>query len=126
MTHSPQRNEVEDRGADTYLSICFLYLPYCRGVGFQKGLHRRASSLSIHTRSGGCGETGLRTRIERFIGFCYYRCNDFHCSTDTWLGAVPTPVSEAESSGVPRVAPRGWPLAVRHAPSRGHAAPHVS
>ena len=48
MTHSPQRNEVEDRGADTYLSICFLYLPYCRGVGFQNGLHRRGFVVSIH------------------------------------------------------------------------------
>ena len=99
MTHSPQRNEVEDRGADTYLSICFLYLPYCRGVGFQNGLHRRGFVVTFHTHhSGGCGyETGLRTRIERFIGFCYYRCNDF-CSTDMARGGADSRVR----SGVER------------------------
>ena len=52
MTHSPQRNEVEDRGADTYLSICFLYLPYCRGV--ETRIPKRAVTdagfvVSIHT-----------------------------------------------------------------------------
>lgn len=52
MTHSPQRNEVEDRGADTYLSICFLYLPdyyYCRGVEFQNGPSQTRFVVSIHT-----------------------------------------------------------------------------
>ena len=61
MTHSPQRNEVEDRGADTYLSICFLYLPYCRGVEFQNGPSRDALRRFHTHHSGGCGETGLRT-----------------------------------------------------------------
>ena len=79
MTHSPQRNEVEDRGADTYLSICFLYLPYCRGV--ETRIPKRAVTDALrrfHTHHSAVAaaraETGLRTRIERFIGYsyCYY------------------------------------------------------
>ena len=74
MTHSPQRNEVEDRGADTYLSICFLYLPYCRGVEFQNG-PSQTRFVGFHTHHSAVAaaraETGLRTRIERFIGYSY-------------------------------------------------------
>ena len=82
MTHSPQRNEVEDRGADTYLSICFLYLPYCRGVGFQNGLHRRGFVVSIHTT------------VDLHIAII---CNDF-CSTDMARGGADSRVR----SGVER------------------------
>ena len=78
MTHSPQRNEVEDRGADTYLSICFLYLPYCRGVEFQNGPSQTRFVVSIHTTvtvRWSCGESRDRSadaNTERFIGYCYY------------------------------------------------------
>lgn len=109
MTHSPQRNEVEDRGADTYLSICFLYLPYCRGVEFQNGPSQTRFVVSIHTTvRGGCGESRDRSasadanRALYWIFILLLFAMIF--AQPTWLGAVPTPVSEAESSGVPRVA----------------------
>ena len=80
MTHSPQRNEVEDRGADT----------------------KRASQtrfvVSIHTTVVAAARPvcGPRRRA-RFIGFCYYRCNDF-CSTDMARGGADSRVR----SGVER------------------------
>ena len=88
-------------GGCRHISVYLLPIPALfSGIGFQNGLHRRASSFPYTPQWCGCGETGLRTRIRSALLDIAIICNDF-CSTHGW---VPTPVSEAESSGVPRVA----------------------
>ena len=101
MTHSPQRNEVEDRRVPTHICLFASYTCLIFGYRIPKRASQTRFVVSIHTTVVAAARvTGLRTRIRSALLDIAIICNDF-CSTHGW---VPTPVSEAESSGVPRVA----------------------
>lgn len=70
----------------------------------QNGLHRRASSFPYTPQWWLRRDRSAdRDVVERaLLDFAIIVAMIF--AQPTWLGAVPTPVSEAESSGVPRVA----------------------